>query len=108
MAKRTTKQAKEPVADAATGLQDVIDTAEELLESLRDQQGAAVELLRAKVSASIANARERIGELDVPVLASDAMDSTVAFLRSDPWRSVAIGALAALAISLLISHGSDG
>ncbi|HEX4268301.1 MAG TPA: hypothetical protein VHY36_10465 [Steroidobacteraceae bacterium] len=107
MAKRRTKHANAAVADTATGLQDLIDSAEELLESLRDQQGAAVELLRAKVSATIGNARERIGELDVPVLASDAVEGTVAFLRSDPWRSVALGALAALAISLLFSHGSE-
>lgn len=107
MANRTAKQAKRRVADSATELQHVIDSAEELLESLRDQEGATVEKVRAKVSAAIKNARDRIGELDVPEIASGMVDGTVGFLRSNPWRSVAIGALAVLAISLMRS-GSDG
>jgi ElaB/YqjD/DUF883 family membrane-anchored ribosome-binding protein len=45
--------------------------------------------------------------LDVPEIASDAIDSTVGFLRSDPWRTVAIGALAVLAVSLLVRSGSN-
>ena len=106
MAKRTTKQARKAVADSATGLQHVIDSAEELLESLRDQQGAAVDQLRAKVSATVKDARDRLEELDIPELAADAVDRTVGFVRSDPWRSVAIGALAALAVTVVMRSGS--
>lgn len=106
MAKRTTKQARKAVADSATGLQHVIDSAEELLESLRDQQGAAVDQLRAKVSSTVKDARRSLDELDIPELASDAVDSTVGFVRRDPWRSVAIGALAALAVTVVMRSGS--
>ena len=94
-------------ADNASGLQDVIDSAEEFLESVRDQQGAAVDRLRERVSATMGAARDRLKKLDLPEAASDAMDSTADFLRSDPWRTVAIGALAALAISLLMHLGDD-
>jgi ElaB/YqjD/DUF883 family membrane-anchored ribosome-binding protein len=105
MTKRTTKHAKKAVADSASGLQHVIDSAEDLLESLRDQQGEAVDHLRARISTTIQNARDRIGELDVPELASEAVDSTLGFVRRDPWRSVAIGALAALAVTLVMRSG---
>ena len=107
MAKRTTRQARKAVAVSATGLQHVIDSAEELLGSLRDQQGAAVDQLRAKVSATVNNARGRLEELDIPELASDAVDSSVGFVRRDPWRSVAIGALTALAVTVAMRMGSE-
>jgi ElaB/YqjD/DUF883 family membrane-anchored ribosome-binding protein len=107
MAKRRSKQVKQTVADSASGLQNVIDSAQELLENLRDQQGAAVDRVREKISETIKNAQSRLGELDVPEIAADAIDSTVGFLRSDPWRTVAIGALALLAVSLLMRSSDD-
>jgi ElaB/YqjD/DUF883 family membrane-anchored ribosome-binding protein len=106
MTKRTAKQAKRAVAESASGLQGVIDSADELLDSLRDQQGEAVDRLRTKIAASVKAARDRLEDLDVPELASDAVDSTTSFLRSDPWRTVAIGALAALAVSLIVRSSS--
>jgi ElaB/YqjD/DUF883 family membrane-anchored ribosome-binding protein len=107
MTKRRAKQAKKSVGTAASELQSVIDSAEELLESLRDQQGAAVDRLREKVSATVSNARDRLSDLDVPELASEAYDTTVGFLRRDPWRTVAIGALAVLAATVLIRSSSE-
>jgi ElaB/YqjD/DUF883 family membrane-anchored ribosome-binding protein len=106
MATKRAKQSKKKVSEAASGLQDLIESAEGLLESVKDQQGAAAEKLREKVSETVENARTRLSELDVPEMASDAIDSTVGFLRSDPWRTVAIGALAILAVSLLVRNGS--
>ena len=100
-------QAKKTVADAGSGLQDLIERAEDLLESMKDQQGAAVETLRSKVSETIQSARTRLSQLDVPESASNAVDGTVGFLRSVPWRTVAIGALAVLAISALV-RSSEG
>lgn len=102
-----TRQAKQAVADSAAGLQDVIDSADELLESLRDQPGEAVDRLRTKIAASVQAARGRLDDLDVPARAGDALDSTLGFVRSDPWRTVAIGALAALAVSLMVRGASS-
>jgi ElaB/YqjD/DUF883 family membrane-anchored ribosome-binding protein len=107
MATKRAKQSKKKVSAAASGLQDLIDSAEELLESMKEQQGAAAEKLREKISETLENARGRLSQLDVQEIASDAVDSTVGFLRSDPWRTVAIGALAVLAVSLLVRSGSD-
>jgi ElaB/YqjD/DUF883 family membrane-anchored ribosome-binding protein len=107
MASKRAKQSKKKVSDAASGLQDLIDSAEGLLDSVKDQQGVAAERMREKISETVENARTRLSELDVPEIASDAIDSTVGFLRSDPWRTVAIGALAVLAVSLLVRSGSN-
>jgi ElaB/YqjD/DUF883 family membrane-anchored ribosome-binding protein len=106
MATKHAKQTKKKVADAASGLQDLIESAEDLLESVKDQQGAAAEKLREKVSETVQSARTRLSQLDVPEMASDAADSAVGFLRSDPWRTVAIGALVVLAASLLVRGSS--
>ena len=107
MVTKRARQTKKKVSEAASGLQDLIDSAEELLESVKEQQGAAAEKLRKKISETLENARARLSQVDVPEFASDAVDSTVGFLRSDPWRTVAIGALAVLAVSLLVRGGSN-
>ena len=107
MTSKRARQSKKKVSEAASGLQDLIDSAEELLESMKEQQGVAAEKLREKIAATLENARARLSQLDVPEIASDAVDSTVGFLRSDPWRTVAIGALAVLAVSLLVRSGSS-
>jgi ElaB/YqjD/DUF883 family membrane-anchored ribosome-binding protein len=107
LASKTAKRLKKKVADAASGLQDLIDSAEELLESIKDQPGAAAQKLREKIADTVEDARARLADLDVPEMASNAMNSTVGFLRADPWRTVAIGALAVLAVSLMVRSGSD-
>jgi ElaB/YqjD/DUF883 family membrane-anchored ribosome-binding protein len=107
MTKHKARQAKRAIADSASGLQDLIDSAEDLLESVRDQPGEVADQLRSKVSSTLKSARARLDKVDVQEMASDTFDSTVGFLRSDPWRTVAIGALAVLAVSLLVNRGSD-
>jgi ElaB/YqjD/DUF883 family membrane-anchored ribosome-binding protein len=107
MAKRRAMQAKNSVEHAASDLQDLIESAEDLLESLQEQQGAAVERLRTKVSATITSARARLADTDVSEMASEAYDNTVGFIRQDPWRTVAIGALAVLTATLVIRAVTD-
>jgi ElaB/YqjD/DUF883 family membrane-anchored ribosome-binding protein len=107
MASRRAKQLKKKVSASASGLYDLIDSAEELLESIKDQKSAAAENLREKVSQTVDSARTRLSELDVPEMASNAIDNTAGFLRADPWRAVAIGALALLAVSVFVRGDSD-
>jgi ElaB/YqjD/DUF883 family membrane-anchored ribosome-binding protein len=83
MASKRARQSKKKVSEAASGLQDLIDSSEELLESMKEQQGVAAEKLREKITATLENARARLSQLDVPEIASDAVDSTAGFLRSD-------------------------
>jgi ElaB/YqjD/DUF883 family membrane-anchored ribosome-binding protein len=108
MAYSTAKQrGKKAVADSASGLQSMIDSAEELLESVKDQQGAVAASLREKLSDTIDKARDRLDAFDAQEAASEAIDTTVGFVRNDPWRSVAIGTLALLAVTLLLRLSSD-
>ena len=109
MARTEATRAKRTVSGAAAGLQDLIDSADELLSNLRDQQGEAVDALRDRVSATAASARRRLQRLGPQVqdAAGETLDSAVGFLRRDPWRAVAIGALTVLAFSLFTRLGSD-
>ena len=108
MATKRAKQSKKNGSLAAAGLHDLIESAEGLLESVKDLEGAAAEKVRENVSKTVQGARARLSELDIPEMASDAIDSTVGFVRRDPWRAVAIGALAVLAVSTLVRRGTEG
>jgi ElaB/YqjD/DUF883 family membrane-anchored ribosome-binding protein len=107
MPKIRAMHAKKSIGDAASGLQDLVDSAEDLLTDLKDQKGEAVERLREKVSTTISDARQRLADSDVSDIASEAYDNAVGLVRQDPWRAVAIGALALLAGSLLLRALSD-
>lgn len=104
--RKDAKKIKKAAADSSSGLQSVIDSAEELLESVKDQQGAVAAQLREKLSDTISKTRDRLEEFDAQEATSDAIDTTVRFIRSDPWRSVAIGAFAFLAVTLLLRRSS--
>jgi len=107
MTTRTAKQAKQAVAESASALQGVIDSADEFLESLRDQQGEAVDRLRTRIAANVQSARRRLDNLDVPELAGDAFESTAGAVRRHPWRTLAIGAIAALTVSVVALRTSS-
>jgi ElaB/YqjD/DUF883 family membrane-anchored ribosome-binding protein len=102
MTTRHAMHAKRAVADSASGLQNLIDSSEEVLESLKDQQGAAVDRLRERLSATMRVAQHRLSDLDLPDTASAALESTVGFVRGNPWRAVALGALGVLAAVLFM------
>jgi ElaB/YqjD/DUF883 family membrane-anchored ribosome-binding protein len=109
MAKYDTKHAKAASAAMEEGLQDLIDSASELLEGLKDQQGAAVENLRARASDTIRSARRRLAAFrpDVQELATRTLQTTAKFVRRDPWRAVAIGALVVAALAIFTRQGDD-
>jgi ElaB/YqjD/DUF883 family membrane-anchored ribosome-binding protein len=107
MSRRQSKQTMTVAKhSAAATLQRVIDSAEEFLDGLREQQGEAVERVRAKVQGAIEGAREQLRMLDVEQVATSAVSNTVGFVRQDPWRAVAIGALAVIAAFVLRSRES--
>lgn len=102
MTRRQSARAK-TVADhsAAAGIQCVIDSAVEFLDGLQEQQGEAVERVRARIEGVVDRAREQLRTLDVEEVAANSVARTVRFVRLDPWRAVAIGALAVVAALLL-------
>jgi ElaB/YqjD/DUF883 family membrane-anchored ribosome-binding protein len=101
--KRTTTAAKH---SAAATLHGVIDSAEEFLDGLREQQGEAVERLRQRIEGAIERAREQLRALDVEEVATSAVANTVGFVRRDPWRAAAIGAMAVVAALVLRPRAS--
>jgi ElaB/YqjD/DUF883 family membrane-anchored ribosome-binding protein len=95
------RMAAEAKHSAAATLQGVIDSAEEFLDGLSAQQGEAVERLRENIEGEIERAREQLCALDVEQVATSTVANTVGFVRRDPWRAVAIGALAVVAALVL-------
>ena len=96
-------------AEIESGLEELIAGAEALIEELQDQKGEAVDNLRSRAAATIRNARRRLVDLrpDVQDLAARTARTTAAFVRRDPWRAVALGALAVLALGIFVSSGGD-
>jgi ElaB/YqjD/DUF883 family membrane-anchored ribosome-binding protein len=96
-------------SDIGNTLEDLIESAEALLEELQDQQGAAAETLRARAWATIKSARQRLSDLrpEVGDLAAKSLRGTLKFVRRDPWRAVALGALLIVALGVLARAGGD-
>ena len=96
-------------SDIGNTLEDLIESAEALLEELQDQQGAAAETLRAKAWSTIKSARGRLADMRPQVgdLAAKTLRGTWTFVRRDPWRAVALGALLIVALGVLAQAGDD-
>lgn len=111
MKKRTVRKAKNAVETVGDGLQELIDSAQELLDQLEGQQGEAVERLRARVTDTIDSTHSRLESFRrlAGTAARKGGRSAARFARRDPWRAVAIGALVALGVQLWLrsGHSSD-
>ncbi|MCB1623428.1 MAG: DUF883 domain-containing protein [Pseudomonadales bacterium] len=86
-------------------LNRIADQAEELLKSLGDTGGEAVAAVRTRVKHTLHEAREKIADQsakarDTAVRAAHYADD---YVQSNPWRSVALGALAGAVATLLIA-----
>jgi ElaB/YqjD/DUF883 family membrane-anchored ribosome-binding protein len=75
MSRSEAKLAKGAIASAASRLEELIDLAQERLESLGP---------------------------NIRAVASDAVDSSATFVRRDPWRAVAVGAITCLALAMFL------
>jgi len=94
---------------ASNELQALLSSSEELLESLAGQSGDAVEVLRAKLTASIDKARQRLGD-SAQAVSSGAGEATVAaqnYVERNPWMSLAIGTLAGVVVGALLGSRGD-
>jgi ElaB/YqjD/DUF883 family membrane-anchored ribosome-binding protein len=89
--------ASDAVADSdSLRFQQLIEIAQDLLESLHDLKGAAARRLRAKLSATIESARESLSDAEGATSATGEDDETDADGRRSPWGAAALGVLAAL------------
>jgi len=95
----------------ATELEELIQSAGELLDSLNEQRGDAVDGLRTRATRNIENARRRLADLkpQVQESAAEAARAAVGFARRNPWSAAAIGTLvvASLGVLLYMSLSDD-
>jgi len=103
------RRARDIQDNLGDGLQELIDSAEALLEELRDAKDPAVETLRAKLRRTVKSASSRLQSFrpDMSELTSQTVQSTMSFVRRDPWRAIALGALAVVALGILAHASGD-
>jgi ElaB/YqjD/DUF883 family membrane-anchored ribosome-binding protein len=102
-------RAREIRDDLGEGLQELINSAEALLEELRDAKDPAVETLRSRLKRTVKGASSRLQDFrpDMRELTSQTVENTMSFVRRDPWRAIAIGALAVVALGVLAHLSGD-
>jgi ElaB/YqjD/DUF883 family membrane-anchored ribosome-binding protein len=90
----------------ARDIQNVVTDAQELLKTVQSEGESKLGDVKMKVQAKLDNARQMLGELQTTVQdgAKVAMDTTDAYVRSNPWRAVGISAAAGALIGFLIAR----
>jgi ElaB/YqjD/DUF883 family membrane-anchored ribosome-binding protein len=88
-------------------LSRTVAQAEELLRALGNESGEAIDAMRARVSATLRDARERLsgGATQARSFASSSLSQADAFVHANPWRAVAIGAGIGALLAILMSSG---
>lgn len=88
---------------ATRELQELLSTSEELIESLGDQSGAAVESLRGRLTRTVAGARQRLAAAadSAQTTAGDAVEHAQSFINERPWTAVLIGTSLGLLIGAM-------
>ena len=84
-------------------LNRIVTQAEELLKTLGEEGGAAVEAVRQRVLRTVNQAKVRLADAGTRVrgAASNAAQSTDVYVHNNPWKSIAYGAAAGAAIALI-------
>ncbi|HYC41849.1 MAG TPA: DUF883 domain-containing protein [Noviherbaspirillum sp.] len=80
----------------------VIKDAEDLLRTSGAQLDEGYRLARARFESTLSDARISLSTLEDG--ARDALDSTQQYVKENPWQAVGIGAVAGLAIGLMIGR----
>ena len=84
-------------------LNRVITQAEELLKTLSEEGGAAVEAVRQRVLRTAGQARARLADAGQRVRgqANEAARVTDTYVHDNPWKAIAYGAAVGAAVALL-------
>jgi ElaB/YqjD/DUF883 family membrane-anchored ribosome-binding protein len=96
--------------ETMTQLNRTVAQAEELLRALGNESGEAIDAMRARVSATLRDARERLsgGASQARSFANTSLSQADAFVNANPWRAVAIGAGIGALLAILMSSGRGG
>jgi ElaB/YqjD/DUF883 family membrane-anchored ribosome-binding protein len=98
-------------AAAEQRLADLIRNTEARIRDLEGERGAAVEKLRARAAATLGDARRRLhttSPAGVTQHAGAVLRGTGRFVRRNPWRAVALGALTIVAVGVLLGARERG
>lgn len=84
-------------------LNRIVAQAEELLKTLGEEGGAAVDAVRARVVRTVNQAKVRLADAGTRVrgAANDAAKATDSYVQENPWKSIAYGAAAGAAVALI-------
>jgi ElaB/YqjD/DUF883 family membrane-anchored ribosome-binding protein len=84
-------------------LNRIVAQAEELLKTLGEEGGAAVDAVRARVLRTVNQAKVRLADASTRVrgAANDAAKATDTYVQDNPWKSIAYGAAAGAAVALI-------
>ena len=92
--------------DLFSELRRVLQAAEEFVEATARDSGEKLSEARKQFSATLKDAHRRLGDAEslVKAKAKVAAASTDAYVRSNPWKSVAVGAGVGLVLGLLVGR----
>jgi ElaB/YqjD/DUF883 family membrane-anchored ribosome-binding protein len=92
---------------AVNELKALLASSEDLLESLGDQSGEAVDKFRDRLEASVAKTKQRLGNSadTVASAAEEAANNAQSYVSRNPWAALAIGTVAGVAIGALVASG---
>jgi ElaB/YqjD/DUF883 family membrane-anchored ribosome-binding protein len=95
-----------PQSPIARDIQNVVSDAQDLLKTVQSEGEHRLTEVRAKVQTQLDAARQTLAELQTTVQAGakQAMDTTDAYVRTNPWRAVGISAGVGALIGFLIAR----
>ena len=84
-------------------LNRIVTQAEELLKTLGEEGGAAVDAVRQRVLRTVSQAKGRLADVGQRArgAANDAAKATDTYVHNNPWKSIAYGAAAGAAVALI-------
>lgn len=87
-------------------VQNVVNEAQELLKTVQDEGAHRLDEVKTKINAQYDAARAKLGDLQSTVQegAKVAVDTTDAYVRSNPWTAVCVAAAAGAVIGFLASR----
>lgn len=99
----TTNSENSPIA---RDIQNVVSDAQELLKTVQSEGSSRLTEVKGQVQAKLDNAKQMLGELGTTVQdgAKQAMDTTDAYVRANPWRAIGVSAAVGALIGFLIAR----
>lgn len=87
-------------------VQNVVSEAQDLLKTVKEEGASRLDDVKSKVASQYDSAKEKFGEIQATVQdgAKQAMTTTDAYVRGNPWTAVGIAAAAGAIIGFLASR----